>query len=76
MSNIPERVNAFITSSTGAYCDRCIQEDLSIGQNNQVQQITSTLATTLEFAREKAGCARCRRVKMVTRRVALKVARP
>ena len=70
MSSIPERVNAFITANVGAYCDRCIQEDLAIGQNNQVQQITSTLATTHDFVRARAICAGCGKAKMVTRHAA------
>jgi cellobiose-specific phosphotransferase system component IIA len=69
MQTIPERVNALITHSGAARCDRCIQEALDLAQNNQVQQITSALATTSEFVREKAPCASCRKVKAVTRRV-------
>lgn len=68
MQSIPERVNALISRSEGANCDRCIQEELGLSQNNQVQQITSALATTSEFVREKAACASCRKVKVVTRR--------
>lgn len=70
MSTIPERVNALITDSGGARCDRCIQEELGVSQNNQVQQITSALATTREFAREKAACDGCGKLKAVTRRAA------
>jgi hypothetical protein len=71
MTTIPERVNALITHSNGAQCDRCIQEQLGVAQNNQVQQITSALATTCEFVREKAVCAGCGKNKVVTRRVLL-----
>lgn len=70
MQSIPERVNALISLSGAANCDRCIQEELGLAQNNQVQQITSALATTSEFVREKAACASCRKVKVVTRRAA------
>jgi hypothetical protein len=70
MQSIPERVNALISLSGAARCDRCIQEELGLSQNNQVQQITSALATTSEFVREKAACASCRKVKAVTRRAA------
>ena len=70
MNSIPERVNALITDSGGANCDRCIQEALGVSQNNQVQQITSALATTREFVREKALCAGCGKTKVVTRRAA------
>ncbi len=70
MQSIPERVNALISGSGTAQCDRCIQEALDLAQNNQVQQITSALATTSEFVREKAPCAGCRKTKVVTRRVA------
>ncbi len=70
MQTIPERVNALITDSEAARCDRCIQEALDLAQNNQVQQITSALATTREFVREKGPCADCRKVKVVTRRAA------
>lgn len=69
MQTIPERVNALITLSEAAQCDRCIQEALDLAQNNQVQQITSALATTSEFVREKAPCAGCGKMKVVTRRV-------
>ncbi len=69
MASIPERVNAFITHSSTATCDRCIQEELGIVQNNQVQQITAALATTERFAREKGPCPACGRKKMVTRRL-------
>ena len=68
LQSIPERVNALISRSGAATCDRCIQEALDLAQNNQVQQITSALATTREFVREKAPCAACRKVKVVTRR--------
>lgn len=68
MSTIPERVNALITSRGAATCDRCLQEELGLVQHNQVQQITSALATTREFAREKGPCSGCRKVKMVTLR--------
>ncbi len=71
MSTIPERVNALVTGSGGAHCDRCIQEALGVSQNNQVQQITSALATTREFVREKAACAGCGKTKAVTRRAGL-----
>ncbi len=71
MSTIPERVNALITGSGAAHCDRCIQEGLGVSQNNQVQQITSALATTREFVREKAACAGCGKTKAVTRRAGL-----
>lgn len=70
MNTIPERVNALITDSGAARCDRCIQEKLGVAQNNQVQQITSALATTREFVREKAACAGCGKTKVVTRRAA------
>lgn len=70
MSNIPVRVNRLITHRQVALCDRCIQEELGLRQANQVQQTTSALATTREFAREKARCGACRKVKMVTRRSA------
>lgn len=70
LQSIPERVNALISLSGAANCDRCIQEELNLSQNNQVQQITSALATTSEFVREKGPCASCRKVKVVTRRVA------
>lgn len=70
MKTIPERVNALITDSGAATCDRCIQEALGVSQNNQVQQITSALATTREFVREKAPCAGCGKRKVVTRRAA------
>ena len=70
MTNIPERVNALITDSGGANCDRCLQEALGVSQNNQIQQITSALATTSEFVREKAPCAGCGKTKTVTWRVA------
>jgi hypothetical protein len=71
MQTIPERVNALITDSATAHCDRCIQEALGLAQNNQVQQITSALATTSEFVRGKAPCAGCGKTKVVTRRVEL-----
>ena len=67
MTSIPERVNALITGSNGAHCDRCLQEALGLAQNNQVQQITSALATTSDFVREKAACAGCGKTKAVTR---------
>jgi len=67
MATIPERVNAFITSRDVALCDRCIQEELDIVQNNQVQQITATLATTSEFVREQGRCPGCGRLKMLSR---------
>jgi hypothetical protein len=70
MNTLPERVNALITDSGGASCDRCLQETLGVAQNNQVQQITSALATTSEFVREKAACAGCGKTKVVTRRAA------
>jgi hypothetical protein len=70
MQTIPERVNALITLSGAATCDRCLQEELGLAQNNQVQQITSALATTSEFVRERGPCAACRKVKVVTRRAA------
>jgi len=70
MSNLPQRVNALITMSEGARCDRCLQEELGVSQNNQVQQITSALATTSEFVREKAACLGCGKLKAVTRRAA------
>ncbi|HTU10528.1 MAG TPA: hypothetical protein VMG08_06465 [Allosphingosinicella sp.] len=73
-TTIPERVNALITHSAGAQCDRCIQEALGLAQNNQVQQITSALATTCEFVREKAPCAGCGKAKVVTRRASLPAA--
>ncbi|HYD14649.1 MAG TPA: hypothetical protein VEC11_17510 [Allosphingosinicella sp.] len=68
MTSIPLRVNALITDSGGSRCDRCIQEALGVSQNNQVQQITSALATTREFVREKAVCETCGKTKSVTRR--------
>lgn len=68
METIPERVNALISRSGAANCDRCIQEALDLAQNNQVQQITSALATTSEFVRGKGPCVSCRKVKVVTRR--------
>ena len=74
MQTIPERVNALISASGAAQCDRCIQEELDLAQNNQVQQITSALATTSEFVREKAPCAGCGKVKTVTRRADLVLA--
>lgn len=70
MPSIPERVNALISQSEAANCDRCIQEELGLAQNNQVQQITSALATTSEFDRAKGTCASCRKLKVVTRRAA------
>ncbi len=70
MKTIPERVNALITDSEAAQCDRCIQEALDLAQNNQVQQITSALATTSEFVRGKGACAACGKTKVVTRRAA------
>ena len=70
MQTIPERVNALISRSGAANCDRCIQQELGLAQNNQVQQITSALATTSEFVRERGPCAACRKVKVVTRRAA------
>lgn len=70
MTSIPERVNALISGGGGANCDRCIQEALGVSQNNQVQQITSALATTREFVRERAACETCGKTKTVTRRAA------
>lgn len=70
MNTLPERVNALITDGGGASCDRCLQETLGVSQNNQVQQITSALATTSEFVREKAPCKSCGKTKVVTRRAA------
>lgn len=70
MNSLPARVNALITASAAARCDRCLQEELEVSQNNQVQQITSALATTREFVREKAACAGCGKLKTVTRRAA------
>ena len=67
MTSIPQRVNALIAGSSGARCDRCLQEALGLAQNNQVQQITSALATTRDFVREKAACAGCGKIKAVTR---------
>ena len=67
MATIPERVNAFIMKRSGALCDRCIQQELGIVQNNQVQQITAALATTREFEREQGRCPVCKRLKMLTR---------
>ena len=68
MQTIPERVNALISLSGAATCDRCLQEELGLAQNNQVQQITSARATTSEFVRERAPCATCGKTKAVTRR--------
>ena len=70
MSSIPERVNALISDSGTVRCDRCIQEVLGVSQNNQIQQITSALATTRDFVREKAACEGCGKRKAVTRRAA------
>lgn len=76
MNTIPERVNALITGSGAARCDRCIQEELGVAQNNQIQQITSALATTRDFTREKAPCAGCGKRKVVTRAVRSRPASP
>ena len=69
MATVPERVNEFVTQFPDT-CDNCAQYALGLPQHNQVQQITSALATTREFDRGKGRCARCGKTKVVTRRVA------
>lgn len=69
MATVPERVNQYITGAGGyALCDQCIQSALSLSQPQQVQQITSALATTSDFAREVGLCSLCHRKAKVTRR--------
>jgi hypothetical protein len=70
MTSIPERVNALISGSGGANCDRCIQEALGVSQNNQVQQITRAQATTRDVVRERGACRSCGKTKSVTWRAA------
>ena len=65
MNSLPERVNALITGSGAARCDRCLQEELGVSQNNQVQQITSALGTTRDFNRRRGLCSSCKKQKMV-----------
>ena len=70
MATVAERVNNFLTAHDAPACDTCVQRALWLPQHNQVQQVTSALATTREFERGKGKCSLCRKNVTVSWRVA------
>ena len=64
----PEKVNRFLTESSGPMCSDCISRELGLRTRSQPVVITAALATTREFVRGFGRCALCEREKVVTRR--------
>jgi hypothetical protein len=64
----PERVNHFLTQSSGCICSDCIAGELGFRGRSPTTMITAALATTREFVRGLGRCTLCEREKMVTRR--------
>jgi hypothetical protein len=66
---IPESVNNFITKHRpDEFCDDCIAEQLRLSRRQQAHRVTSALATTDCFRREKDICSLCGSEKMVISR--------
>jgi hypothetical protein len=67
-ASIPERVSSFLRQNDGVpYCDDCIQKNLFLKRRQQAHRVTSALAQTREFIREKGICSDCGGDKLVTR---------
>lgn len=67
-ASIPEQVSGFLRKHSGtAYCDDCIQKNLSLKRRQQAQRVTGALAQTKEFVREKKACSECGVEKLVIR---------
>lgn len=65
----PLAINKFLSSSVGhAYFDDCISEELKITPRQTVNRITTTLATTSDFQRQRGECFRCKNDKLVISR--------
>jgi hypothetical protein len=66
---VPKRINDFVTTGEGMYCDMCIQSALRIARTAQVQPVTATLGTTRDFTRRRGECDICKSFRLVIRRV-------
>jgi hypothetical protein len=59
-ATVPETISTFLRLHTQeAYCDKCIALSLQLSRPQQVQQVTSSLATQDGYVREKGKCALC-----------------
>jgi hypothetical protein len=65
--NVPQRIYDFLMQRQDrAYCDTCIHERLGLKWRQQVQLVTTTLATTASFQRAMDRCCTCNEIKQVT----------
>lgn len=63
---IPAKVADFLrTHKDQSYCDECLRKNLGLARHQQVQQITSTLATVGCFRRETSRCSICSETRLV-----------
>ena len=67
---IAERVSDWLKQQkSGAFCDDCIKEKLTLSRRQQAFRVTSALGTTHEFQRQSGVCSVCGSTKLVTKAV-------
>lgn len=66
---VAQRVNGYITAQRPqALCDQCIAQAVGLAHQAHATQITATLGTTNDFARDNGNCAVCGNERKVIRR--------